>query len=238
MKLAELGETTMGIKKTAKGYEVDGITFDSKAVAERYVKDQSTKAKADTAWLDEKIDYVSDPQKRQPSLRVFMEKLAQSNSLNMSQMAERIGITRQTLYNWMDGKVIPDPASIDKICRAFAVGKDEVTMATIDNFASAYPELVAKIKVQAQGDGHMKMAVVLRVLSQELGPLDISDVGGDLALAMHWKEHSISLVFKADSVIHVSMEPVKVKGGPSFEARSLDELKEVLSNLKSSYFIK
>jgi transcriptional regulator with XRE-family HTH domain len=228
----------MAIKKTTKGFEVDGIIFDSKEVAERYLKSLKTQEKADTGWLDEKIDYTFDPKSGQPSFRVFMEKIAQSKGLNLSQLAERIGKTRQTLYNWMDGKVIPDPASIDRICGAFGVSKDEVTIATLDNFTNAYPELVSKIREQSQDTGKMKLAVVLRTLSQELGPLDILDAGGDLALAMHWKQHSISLVFKADNVILVSLEPYKVDTGPSFEASSMDELKKVLANLKSSYFIK
>jgi transcriptional regulator with XRE-family HTH domain len=231
----------MEIKKTGKGYEVDGITFDRRDLAERYVASKGTLEKADTAWLDEKIERVFDPGKSNPSFRIFIEGLAGQHDLTLGQVAEKVGVTRQTLYNWMDARVIPDPASIEKICRGFAVSRDEVTMATIDNFAAVYPELVSKIMAQAEdaAAGRMKLAPVLKLLAQELGPLDIAaDVGGDKALAMQWKGHSISLVYRADSVLHVSVEPFKVKAGPSFEAKNMDELKAMLSNLKSSYFVK
>jgi transcriptional regulator with XRE-family HTH domain len=150
MKLEEHGENTMEIKKTAKGFEVDGISFDTIDVAERYCESLQTKEKGDTAWLDEKIDYAFDPAMNNPSFKNFVENIAQANSHNLKQIASKIGVTRQTLYNWMDGKVIPDPASIDKICKAFNVSKKDVTLATIDNFANAYPELIGAMILSMQ----------------------------------------------------------------------------------------
>lgn len=138
------------IKKTGKGFEVDGISFDTIDVAEKYLESLQTKEKGDTAWLDEKIDYAFDPAMNNPSFKIFVEKIAQAHSHNLKQIAGKIGVTRQTLYNWMDGKVIPDPASIDKICKAFNVSKKDVTMATIDNFANAYPELIGAMILSMQ----------------------------------------------------------------------------------------
>jgi hypothetical protein len=83
----------------------------------------------------------------------------------------------------------------------------------------------------------MEIVKTLQVLSKHLGPLDIrSDLGGDKCLVISWKDHSISLLYRENLVEHLSIEPIKV--GPSFTAKTLEELELALEKLKSVYLFK
>lgn len=137
----------MEIKKVKNGYEVNGVVFATRALAKRYVKDlESQKGKkAASSWLNETIDFVYDSNEASPSFKAFIANIALNHRLTMKQIADKLGVTRQTLYNWMDGSVIPDPNSLDKVGRAFGFARSDVIIALIDNFKNAYPELMTAV---------------------------------------------------------------------------------------------
>lgn len=158
----------MEIKRKPNGFEVNGVVFDTEDLAERYLESLKSgdQVVGDLNWLDESIDYTFDSDDdSNPSFKVFMEEIIQKHGLNLKQAAERIGVTRQTLYNWMNAEVIPDSASVDKICKAFGVKRLDVEMAYRDNVAKTFPDLF-QILVLSPED--------CRVLLDSLTKLEVS----------------------------------------------------------------
>jgi transcriptional regulator with XRE-family HTH domain len=226
----------MEIKKTPKGFEVDGITFDTRDVAERYVKSIQTQEKADTAWLDERIDYKFDPNEKSSSFKLFIEKIARAHSLNITQIAERIGVKRQTLYNWMDGKVMPDKGNLDKIRRIFNVSQEEITLATLDNFTKAYPEYIQVIQTSspskpsitdpATGSGNF-LAAAITLVARKLG--FGSAASRNKSIVVQSDDIKITVYQSNDFDITIS---ILSDDGKPIEAKSLDELQTVLTALR------
>lgn len=59
----------------------------------------------------------------------YSEKLYQfrkENGLSQEELANKVGVSRQTIYAWESGKSIPDTENISKICQVFNITTDEL----------------------------------------------------------------------------------------------------------------
>lgn len=52
--------------------------------------------------------------------------LRKSNGLSQEELAEKLGVSRQTISNWENDKVRIDTVSATEICRLFSVSMDEL----------------------------------------------------------------------------------------------------------------
>ena len=145
--------TTRAIKKVGNGYEVDGIKFSTREVAEQYCK--INEGESETGhdfvnnvpnWVDEKIDYVYDSETENLPFKSLVEKYAQAHSLNLSMVAERLEVSRQALFNWTSGEKMPDSKNIRKICTVFKIEEEEANRALLPNFVKTNSKMLGLLE--------------------------------------------------------------------------------------------
>jgi DNA-binding XRE family transcriptional regulator len=141
------------IKKVGNSYEVDGIEFATRELAAQYCEIHKGEPEADydfvnhvPSWVGEKIDYIYNSEAANLPFKILVEKYAQENSLNISMVAEELGVSRQALFNWTSGEKMPDSKSIEKICNVFKLEEEEVNRALLVNFINSNKKMMLILK--------------------------------------------------------------------------------------------
>lgn len=136
----------MEIKKTAKGWEYDGVVF----VDERSalgVKESTEKA-ASTSYLPQQnqaIEVIYDGS--QPtSFGLFITKFLKTSDLGMVKLAKEIGVSRQALFDWMNSKSIPSRKHVEAIIKVTRCRPGELREALQDNFEMQKTKLFENIR--------------------------------------------------------------------------------------------
>lgn len=138
----------MEIKKTAKGWEYDGIIFADKRSA---ILTKKANESASSAFNKSSIPksgdfYLVYDSADEVSFGQFIEKI--SNKLNMSlvDLAAAFGVSRQTLFNWMNGNSIPTRKNLESIIQVTRCSLNEIKLALRDNFAIQQKKLFEGLK--------------------------------------------------------------------------------------------
>lgn len=67
---------------------------------------------------------VKDNTYTQTHFAARLNQLLQDNRVTQDELAKYVGITRQTVSSWKDGKTVPDIESLYRICKRFDISAD------------------------------------------------------------------------------------------------------------------
>jgi ribosome-binding protein aMBF1 (putative translation factor) len=123
----------MEIKKTNKGWEYDGILFKDKrsALLTKKASEGVKSAKKKSTSKDAKLLYDGT---RNLSFGKFIEEVLKAQDKSIVQLAADIGVSKQTLFSWMNGDSIPTLRHLETILDVTQCPVRKIRAALHDNF--------------------------------------------------------------------------------------------------------
>lgn len=115
MLLAKHGENIMEVKKVKNGWEFSGITFSDKASALKAKKSEDTKMPS-YIKNNAKLDVIFDKD-HQTSFGILISEYIARNKRSMSAIAKDLHVSRQALYNWINGSSLPTTEKAEYIMK-------------------------------------------------------------------------------------------------------------------------
>lgn len=116
-----------------ENWEYNGIAFDSLEAAEA-VKKADGLAKWEPAIAlslnDMKVEYSGDSAN---SFEQFIESYLVEKDLSLSDVCQKLNITRPTLYSWMNGNSMPQEKHIALIVKNLDVTHEQVVLSLVSN---------------------------------------------------------------------------------------------------------
>ncbi len=123
----------MEIKKTNKGWEYDGILFKDKrsALLTKKASEGVKSAKKKSTSKDAKLLYDGT---RNLSFGKFIEGVLKAQDKSIVQLAADFGVSKQTLFSWMNGDSIPTLRHLETILDVTQCPVRKIRAALHDNF--------------------------------------------------------------------------------------------------------
>ncbi len=123
----------MEIKKTNKGWEYDGILFKDKrsALLTKKASEGVKSAKKKSTSKDAELLYDGT---RNLSFGKFIEEVLKAQDKSIVQLAADIGVSKQTLFSWMNGDSIPTLRHLETILDVTQCPVRKIRAALHDNF--------------------------------------------------------------------------------------------------------
>ena len=124
----------MGIKKTNKGWEYEGIVFVDEASAKRALK-------ADLEGNDDfletqgnkKLEVIYDSMSHRTSFGDFISAYLLENHYTITALAKKCGASKQTFHNWINGTSMPNKQNFIQLQEVFKVSSRELQAALKTN---------------------------------------------------------------------------------------------------------
>jgi len=105
----------MEIKKVKDGWKYAGITFSDKTSALKARKAEEAKTPSEIQ-KDAKLDVIFDKD-HQTSFGLLISEYIEHNKRSMSAIAIDLNVSRQALYNWINGSSLPTTEKAENIMR-------------------------------------------------------------------------------------------------------------------------
>lgn len=95
-----------------------------------------------------------------PDFRHNLKRAVKQSELSAQEIAERVGVTRATLYNWMKGRTAPSREDAERAARALSLPRDHVwiedgaaadlvRLGRYERFAQQVGTLLAELEAEA-----------------------------------------------------------------------------------------
>ena len=147
MQSGKSGGAFMEIKKTSRGWEYDSIVFTDKrsALLTKKASEAAPTSKRSSVPKAKDLQLVYDSND-DVSFGLFIEKVLKRDDISLVDLAAALGVSRQTLFNWMNGDSIPTRRNLESIMAVTCCSLNEVKVALRDNFAMQQQKLFKGLK--------------------------------------------------------------------------------------------
>lgn len=149
------GKFFMEIKKDKRGWLYNGNIFTTEEDAHRAKKaDEDPEAEAFWSKLDYKVPENAQPELAYDGIRsatsfgTFVTKFVSENSMSIVRLAKEIGVSKQSVFDWMNGKSIPSTNHALKLIQVTGCSTDMLMQALSDNFQKQKEQYLQRLKVQ------------------------------------------------------------------------------------------
>lgn len=167
--------TDLSIKEvTSKGqtfFIVGDMKFATKDLAQHYIDTYQDDDGEDYDVNDE-IEFRYDSEERNPSFKRFLSEKILEKNISISSLASDLGVSRQAIYNWMDGNALPAKDKVEEIAKIFGIESRNVWRELMTNFRNAYPDFFAAI-VPTQEEFKLLITDILGRLEKDETPHDL-----------------------------------------------------------------
>lgn len=130
----------MEIKKTAKGWEYDGVVFTDEMSAEaaRSATLESAGHEIESEKLEARLIYDNE---RPTSFGLFVTAHLKQSGCSIARLATDLGVSRQTIFDWINAKSIPTRKNVEAILALTSCSPETLRQALHDNFETQKAKL-------------------------------------------------------------------------------------------------
>ena len=126
----------MEIKKTPKGWEYDGLLFTTKkdALECKASTEKDNTLPEDLKMGSGKVKIIYDSE-HHTSFGYFVSQIIinSKGKLTIKSLAEKIGVSKQTFFSWVNGDSLPSAANTEKIRKITRSTKEDIYKALLTN---------------------------------------------------------------------------------------------------------